>query len=379
MPRSPRIRLAAIAPVAFLLAASACTLDPVPVTGAGPSAVPTESPAALTTLTPSSTPGASAPAPSPTATPFPLASRTPDGLPDGTVHIRDFAFEPSSITIDQGDSLVFRNRDFQAHTVVPLLDGDFIPPDTIPAQRESEPVLFDRPGTIHYGCGIHPDETGVVRVRDTGAPDATPTPEAPEESIDPDASPTPTPTPVPTPQPTPTPVPVAGTVATVITSTAFDTPEGIALDADGNFYVADSGHNKIFKVRSDGVITLLAGSGAFGFADGPAQTAAFRAPRDLAVDTHGYVYVADTLNHRIRRIDTNLSPSDAAYVITLAGGKTPGSSDGVGPGALFREPTGLSVDSLGTLFVADSGNHKIRAMHPNGNVVTLGGTGVAGV
>lgn len=324
------------------------------------------------------------PAPRPTPTPAPAASVIPTpsaatptpGVPtrEGAIVIRDFKFHPDRLTIDQGDSLVFINEDGQGHTVLPFDDTAFEAPDTIPALRQSAAVVFAKPGEIRYRCGIHPGEEGVVVVRDTGAPDPTPTPEL---TADPSASPSATPTPVPTPTPAATPTPTPGTVITVVTSTAFNAPEGLAIDAEGNFYVADTAANKIFKVRRDGVITLLAGSGTFGFANGSAQVAAFRSPKDIAVDGAGFVYVADTMNHRIRRINQNLPASDPAYVITLAGGASPGSTDGVGAGALFREPSGLSIDGNGTIFVADTGNHMVRAIHPNGNVERLGGTGTA--
>ena len=145
----------------------------------------------------------------------------------------------------------------------------------------------------------------------------------------------------------------------------FDTPSGLAIDAEGNLYVADTGNHAIRRVTPLGEVTTLAGDGTAGHADGPALQARFNAPQGVAVDANGNVYVADTHNDRIRRIGTD------GLVSTLAGGPVPGYQDGVGEAARFDTPTSLARDALGNLWVADLRNNAIRKLSPTGEVTTL--------
>ncbi|KQV51575.1 gluconolaconase [Massilia sp. Root335] len=135
---------------------------------------------------------------------------------------------------------------------------------------------------------------------------------------------------------------------------AFDTPSALAIDRLGNLYVADTRNNAIRKVAPDGRVSTLAGGGA-GF-DGPVG---------VAVDRDGNVYVADTYNDRIRRI-----ARDGA-VTTVAGSGTPAYLDGVGVAAAFDTPCAIAVDKHGVLFVADTGNNAIRRIDTAGAVTTL--------
>lgn len=122
-----------------------------------------------------------------------------------------------------------------------------------------------------------------------------------------------------------------------------------------------------------GDVTTLAGSTA-GFADGPGNTAQFLAPTGVAVAPDGTVYVADTTNHRIRTID----PA-TGQVATLAGTGLAGFADGPGTIAQFNNPFGVSVAADGTVYVADTNNHRIRTINPaTGGVTTLAGTDTAG-
>jgi sugar lactone lactonase YvrE len=148
------------------------------------------------------------------------------------------------------------------------------------------------------------------------------------------------------------------------TAASFHTPSGIALDADGNLIVADTGNHTIRKVSMAGVVTTLAGTGVAGFADGAAGQAQFNGPVGVAADKAGNVYVADTYNDRIRRIAPDGSVS------TLAG-SLPGLADGPGAAALFDTPTGIAVDAQGNLFVADTQNGAIRKLGVDGQVSTL--------
>jgi len=149
----------------------------------------------------------------------------------------------------------------------------------------------------------------------------------------------------------------------------FGDPAGLAVDSAGNIYVADSGYDSIRKVTPAGVVTTLAGTpGTSGIANGTGSAAQFNSPSGVAVDTAGNLYVADTGNDTIRMI------APGGIVSTLAG--SPGHSghaDGVGSGAQFSAPGGVSVDTAGNVYVADTGNNLIRMIAPGGVVTTLGG------
>lgn len=159
-------------------------------------------------------------------------------------------------------------------------------------------------------------------------------------------------------------------------SATFSLPVGLALDTNGNLYVADALNNTIRKVTPSGVVSTLAGSaGLAGDADGTGATARFNHPTGVAVDSSGNVFVSDSINNTIRRV----SPS--GVVTTLAGlSGISGSSDGAGNLALFNNPRGLAIDSGNNIFVADAGNSTIRRVTSFGQVTTLAGlSGVAGL
>ena len=146
---------------------------------------------------------------------------------------------------------------------------------------------------------------------------------------------------------------------------AFNTPSGLAIDGVGNLYVADTGNNRIRKISTDGVVSTIAGDGTAGYADGPASQAEFDGPIGVAVDKTGNVFVADSYNDRLRLISPN------GQVITLAGSKGPGYLDGPATTALFDTPCGVAVAADGSLIVADTGNHRLRRITPEGNVSTI--------
>ena len=155
----------------------------------------------------------------------------------------------------------------------------------------------------------------------------------------------------------------------------FNAPSSIVVDVSGNFYIADQGNSVIRKMTPSGVVTTLAGlAGVRGSNDGAGVDARFNSPAGVAVDALGNVYVADTFNHTIRVINS------LGVVTTLAGtAGTTGAVDGIGAAARFTLPSGLAVDSGGTVYIADSGNHAIRRLSNIGSVTTLAGAlGVAG-
>lgn len=149
------------------------------------------------------------------------------------------------------------------------------------------------------------------------------------------------------------------------TAAAFHTPSAIALGHDGSLYVADTGNHAIRKVDPAGAVTTLAGDGTPGYLDGAGRAARFNGPIGIAVDDAGIVYVADTYNDRIRRI----APDGA--VTTLAGNGKPGMVDGALADAGFDTPSALAVSRDGTLYVADTGNHAVRRIKPDGMVDTV--------
>lgn len=150
----------------------------------------------------------------------------------------------------------------------------------------------------------------------------------------------------------------------------FRNPWDLVLDAQGNLYVADSGNHRIRKIAPDGTVTTVAGNGKNAFANGPALEASFFSPTGIERDAQGNFYVADQTNNLIRKI----SPS--GEVTTLAGVPDAGNGlkDGPGNQALFRRPTDVLMTARG-LYVADDGNHAIRLIAADGTVSTLVGSG----
>lgn len=147
----------------------------------------------------------------------------------------------------------------------------------------------------------------------------------------------------------------------------FNQPAGLVSDNEGNIFVADSENHVVRKLDKNGVVTTLAGKpGQAGNVDGSAVGARFAALSALAIDGTGHVYVAD--RHALRKI------SPQGTVATLAGAQeSSGSSDGSSRNARFSRPLGIAVDGSGTVYVADSGNHSIRKISPDGQVSTIAG------
>lgn len=166
---------------------------------------------------------------------------------------------------------------------------------------------------------------------------------------------------------------------------AFNEPSGLAAGADGTVYVADSGNNAVRRIAPDGTVTTLAGNGLIGDDDGKGQAARFDDPSDVAVDAQGNVYVADTRNNAIRKIaaDGTVTTLNAASdrVVQYAPGAVEWAgdyADGPIASAKFNEPSGLALDGKGNLYVSDTGNQRIRYIDfAAGTVTTVAGTAPA--
>jgi DNA-binding beta-propeller fold protein YncE len=151
----------------------------------------------------------------------------------------------------------------------------------------------------------------------------------------------------------------------------FDHPNGVAVDSNGIVYVADTNNNTIRKITPDGTVTTLAGvAPQKGATDGPGSAARFYGPQGVAVDNHGNVFVVESGNYTVRKINA------AGVVSTFAGAAGQGSfASGYGSAARFYVPTGIAVGGDGNLYVGDSGNHCVRKITPDGFVSSMTSTG----
>ncbi len=150
-------------------------------------------------------------------------------------------------------------------------------------------------------------------------------------------------------------------------------PSGVAGDGAGNFYIADTSNHRVRKVDAAGVITTVAGDGTccFGGDGGPAVAAQLAWPESVAVDGAGNLFIADISNHRIRKVDA------AGVITTAAGDGTYGFGGDGGPAtaAQLRSPRGVAVDGASNLFIADTFNYRIRKVDAAGVITTVAGDG----
>jgi uncharacterized protein (TIGR03437 family) len=160
------------------------------------------------------------------------------------------------------------------------------------------------------------------------------------------------------------------------TSAMLSRPSGVALDGAGNLYIADTGTNRVRQVAPLGIIRTVAGTGMAG--PGPDQTAAARSnlysPMSAAVGSAGNLYIADTYNHRIRVVDAN------GLILTVAGTGVAGRGAEGLPAAQMnlRAPQGVCLDRAGTLYIVDTGNHRVLRVLPSGATETAAGNGSPG-
>jgi uncharacterized protein (TIGR03437 family) len=155
------------------------------------------------------------------------------------------------------------------------------------------------------------------------------------------------------------------------TSASLNQPEGLALDTQGNLYVADSLDNAVRKITPSGTITTIAGNGLTGFAGdgGLATRAQLNRPRAVAVDSAGNVYIADSGNHRVRRVDAG------GNIDTVAGngGTEFLAGDSEGKSSSLSDPGGVAVDPAGNVYIADTGHNRLRKLFPSGAITTIAG------
>ncbi|MEW6234410.1 MAG: NHL repeat-containing protein [Candidatus Omnitrophota bacterium] len=231
--------------------------------------------------------------------------------------------------------------------------------------------------TPSYTATAPPPPTSTFTPTLTFTPTATPT-----------ASPTPTITPTFTPSPTPTPVlpylftmagdgvPGYGGDGGSARNARLNYPRSVCRDSHGNLYIADYWNHCIRKVDVSGTISTIAGDGSAGFSGdgGPAKKARLIFPQDVSLDGQGNLYIADSWNHRIRKIDA------AGTISTIAGSRASGYSGdgGMATKASLNLPRGVCADASGALYIADTDNHRVRKVHPSGMITTAAGIGVSG-
>ena len=156
----------------------------------------------------------------------------------------------------------------------------------------------------------------------------------------------------------------------------IDVPGAVAMDPAGNFYIADSLNHRVRKISPSGVITTVAGTGAAGYSgDGGAATSAqLDSPMGVAADAYGDLFIADTGNNRIRKVTAG------GTIFTVVGNGNAGffGDGGPGPQAALHSPESVAVDAAGNLYIADTGNQRVRAATQTLTVRTIAGTGQAG-
>ena len=155
-------------------------------------------------------------------------------------------------------------------------------------------------------------------------------------------------------------------------SAQFQNPDRVAVDKQGNLYIADYSNYSVRKVGVDGTVSAVAGNGSFGYAgDGSSSGSQLSTIHDVAVDAAGNVYIADTLNSRVRMVNS------AGTISTVAGNGSRGYDGDGGPAAnaTLYFPAGLALDSAGNLYIADYGNATVRKVDRNGSISTVAGVG----
>jgi sugar lactone lactonase YvrE len=159
----------------------------------------------------------------------------------------------------------------------------------------------------------------------------------------------------------------------VATEATLYSPHSVAVDSEGNIYIADLFNNRVRKVGTDGIMTTIAGNGEAGYDGdgGPATEAKLKYPAGVAVDGDGNVYIADWYNNRIRKVDTD------GIITTVAGTGEYGFGGDGGPAteAKLKKPYSVDVDRYGNIYIADRNNKRIRKVDADGIITTVAGSG----
>ncbi|MBI5150613.1 MAG: PASTA domain-containing protein, partial [Candidatus Omnitrophica bacterium] len=157
------------------------------------------------------------------------------------------------------------------------------------------------------------------------------------------------------------------------TEALLNNPRGMNMGPDGSLYIADTYNNRIRRVDPQGIITTVAGNGISGFSGdgGPATAASISGPWDVAIGHDGSLYIADTSNHRIRRVD----PQGIITTVAGKGVRLFGGDGGPATEAYLYNPSGIAIGPDGSLYIADTSNHRIRRIDPQGIITTVAGNG----
>ena len=152
--------------------------------------------------------------------------------------------------------------------------------------------------------------------------------------------------------------------------------QGVAVDSEGNLYLSDTANHRVRKVSVDGLIGTVAGTGIAGFSgdNGPAKDAQVNLPYGLAVDAAGAVYVADLGNNRVRRI----APDGTIATVAGVGPDGPLGDGGAATDAVLLAPRNVALDAAGNLYISEFFGHRVRKVSPDGKIITVAGIGVAG-
>lgn len=160
---------------------------------------------------------------------------------------------------------------------------------------------------------------------------------------------------------------------------SLNQPEGIAVDKRGNVFIAEFNNHIIRKITPAGIITTVAGNGTAGFSGdgGPASKASLNITPAVAVDSSGNLYLCDRENHRVRKVGRR------GIITTVAGNGVEATTENIGDGgaataARLNRPVGLALDRAGNLYIAERNGHRVRKVTPAGVITTIAGTGVAG-
>ncbi len=173
---------------------------------------------------------------------------------------------------------------------------------------------------------------------------------------------------------------VAGYLDGPALTAKFNQPLCICADDSGNLYVTDFIGQRVRKISAAGIVSTVAGTGIAGYTEGADTVARFNYPRGITIDAIGNLYVADSWNHRIRKVDAvTHEVSSYAGGDPVTGVQTPGGYvDASDTAARFHTPCGVAIDSLGNLYVADAYNHRIRMIDTQRQVTTIAGSGTTG-